>query len=156
MAGKDQLQTDLTSAIRSRDEVAVATLRMLLAAVQKAEVAGTSHVDLSDDDIVAVVRSEVRKRTEAAELYRTGHRDELAEREMAEADVLRRYLPAEVDDAELTRIVAEEVAKATAAGVGGGKAMGAVVKAVRQRVGVRADGARVAAAVKAGLQNSSG
>jgi uncharacterized protein YqeY len=85
-------------------------------------------------------------------MYRTGGRPELADRESAEADVLRRYLPAEIDNDVLTGIVAEEVANATAAGVTGGKAMGTVVKAVRERVGNQADGARVAAAVKAALQ----
>ena len=152
MAVKPQLQEDLTAAMRSRDDVAVATLRMLLTAVRKAEVAGKAEVELSDDDIIAVVRSEVRKRGEASEMYRTGGRPELADRESAEADVLRRYLPAEIDNDVLTGIVAEEVANATAAGVTGGKAMGTVVKAVRERVGNQADGARVAAAVKAALQ----
>jgi uncharacterized protein YqeY len=138
--------------MRSRDEVVVATVRMLLAAVRKAEVAGKSQVELSDDDIVGVIRSELRKRTEASEMYRSGGRPELADREAAEADVLRRYLPAELDDDALERIVAEEVANAAASGVTGGKAMGSVVKAVRERVGARAEGARVAAAVKTALQ----
>jgi uncharacterized protein YqeY len=152
MALKTQLQEDLTTAMRSRDEVVVATVRMLLAAVRKAEVAGKSQVELSDDDIVGVIRSELRKRTEASEMYRSGGRPELADREAAEADVLRRYLPAELDDDALERIVAEEVANAAASGVTGGKAMGSVVKAVRERVGARAEGARVAAAVKTALQ----
>jgi uncharacterized protein YqeY len=152
MALKTQLQEDLTAAMRSRDEVVVATVRMLLAAVRKAEVAGKSQVELSDDDIVGVIRSELRKRTEASEMYRSGGRPELADREAAEADVLRRYLPAELDDDALERIVAEEVANAAASGVTGGKAMGSVVKAVRERVGARAEGARVAAAVKTALQ----
>jgi uncharacterized protein YqeY len=85
-------------------------------------------------------------------MYRSGGRPELADREAAEADVLRRYLPAELDDDALERIVAEEVANAAASGVTGGKAMGSVVKAVRERVGARAEGARVAAAVKTALQ----
>jgi uncharacterized protein YqeY len=152
MALKTQLQEDLTTAMRSRDEVVVATVRMLLAAVRKAEVAGKSQVELSDDDIAGVIRSELRKRTEASKMYRSGGRPELADREAAEADVLRRYLPAELDDDALERIVAEEVANAAASGVTGGKAMGSVVKAVRERVGARAEGARVAAAVKTALQ----
>jgi uncharacterized protein YqeY len=152
MAVKAQLQEDLTAAMRSRDEVVVATLRMLLAAVRKAEVAGKSQVELSDDQIVGVARSELRKRTEASEMYRSGGRPELADREAAEADVLRRYLPAELGDDALERIVAEEVVKAAASGLTGGKAMGSVVKAVRERVGAQAEGGRVAAAVKAALQ----
>jgi uncharacterized protein YqeY len=152
MAVKAQLQKDLTTAMRSRDEVAVASLRMLLSAIRKAEVAGKAEVQLTDDQVVGVVRGEVRKRTEASDMYRSGGRPELAERENAEADVLRRYLPAELDDEILQKLVAEEVENARAAGLDGGKAMGTVVKAVRERAGTQADGARVAAAVKAALQ----
>jgi uncharacterized protein YqeY len=152
MAAKSQLQDDLTAAMRSRDDVAVATLRMLLAAVRKAEVAGKSQVELSDDQLIGVVRSELRKRTEASEMYRTGGRPELADREAAEADVLRRYLPAQMDDDVLQEIVTEEVARAAADGITGPKAMGSVVKAVRERVGTEAEGARVAAAVKEAIQ----
>jgi uncharacterized protein YqeY len=152
MAAKSQLQDDLTAAMRSRDDVAVATLRMLLAAVRKAEVAGKSQVELSDDQLIGVVRSELRKRTEASEMYRTGGRPELADREAAEADVLRRYLPAQMDDDVLQEIVTEEIARAAAGGTTGPKAMGSVVKAVRERVGTEAEGARVAAAVKEAIQ----
>jgi len=152
MAAKSQLQDDLTAAMRSRDDIAVATLRMLLAAVRKAEVAGKSQVELSDDQLIGVVRSELRKRTEASEMYRTGGRPELADREAAEADVLRRYLPAQMDDDVLQEIVTEEVARAAADGITGPKAMGSVVKAVRERVGTEAEGARVAAAVKEAIQ----
>ena len=152
MAAKSQLQDDLTAAMRSRDDIAVATLRMLLAAVRKAEVAGKSQVELSDDQLIGVVRSELRKRTEASEMYRTGGRPELADREAAEADVLRRYLPAQMDDDVLQEIVTEEVARAAADGITGPKAMGSVVKAVRERVGTEAEGARVAAAVTEVIQ----
>ncbi len=152
MTIKDQLQADLTEAMRSRDETVVATLRILLAAVKRAEVAGNAQVELSDDEVSGVVRSELRKRAEAAEMYRTGGRPELADRETAESEVLRRYLPPELGDDVLQRIVAEEVARALDAGITGGKAMGTVVKAVRERVGAQAEGARVAAAVKAALQ----
>jgi uncharacterized protein YqeY len=152
MAAKSQLQDDLTAAMRSRDDIAVATLRMLLAAVRKAEVAGKSQVELSDDQLIGVVRSELRKRNEASEMYRTGGRPELADREAAEADVLRRYLPAQMDDDVLQEIVTEEVARAAADGITGPKAMGSVVKAVRERVGTEAEGARVAAAVKEAIQ----
>jgi uncharacterized protein YqeY len=145
---KEQVQHDLTDAMRGRDEVAVATLRMLLAAVTKAEVAGKTQITLDDAAVQGIVRTEIRKRGEAADLYEQGGRDELATRERAEAEVLTRYLPPELSDAELTAIVAEEVAKS---GAEGQKAMGPVVKAVRERVGAQADGARIAAAVKTAL-----
>ena len=148
---KDRLQSDLTEAMRARDDVRVATLRMALAAITKAEVAGKQHVELSDSEVVGVLRSEQKKRVEAAALYEQGGRADRAARERAEAEVLAGYLPPAVDDATLDAIVAEEVATVTATGATGGKAMGAVVKAVKERVGDGADGARIAAVVKTAL-----
>jgi uncharacterized protein YqeY len=148
---KEQLQADLTEAMRERDDVKVATLRMALAAVTKAEVAGKEQVTLSDSEVMAVLRSEMKKRHEAADMYETGGRPDRAERERAEAAVLATYMPPEMDDAALAAIVQEEVAKVEASGTTGGKAMGVAVKAVRERVGDGADGARIAAAVKTAL-----
>jgi uncharacterized protein YqeY len=148
---KDRLQQDLTDAMRAQDEVARETLRMALAAVQRAEVAGKEQVELDDDAVVGVLQTEVRKRTEAAEAYASGGRDDRADRERAEAAVLAAYLPAALSEDELASIVAEEVARAGADGLTGGKAMGAVVKAVRARAGAGTEGGRIAAAVKAAL-----
>jgi uncharacterized protein YqeY len=148
---KEQLREDLTAAMRARDETKVATLRMALAAVTKAEVAGKEQVTLSDGDVVNVLRTEIRKRVEAADMYETGGRADRAERERVEAAVLSGYMPAEIDDAALAAIVADEVAAIEATGASGGKAMGIAVKAVRARVGDGADGQRVAAAVKTAL-----
>jgi uncharacterized protein YqeY len=148
---KDRLQSDLTDAIRARDDVRVATIRMALTAITKAEVAGKQQVTLSDAEIVGVLRSEQKKRVEAAALYAQGGRADRAERERAEAEVLAGYLPPAIDDAALDAVVAEEVATVTATGASGGKAMGAVVKAVKERIGDGADGARIAALVKAAL-----
>lgn len=148
---KEQLQADLTEAMRERDDVKVATLRMALAAVTKAEVAGKEQVTLSDSEVMAVLRSEMKKRHEAADMYETGGRPDRAERERAEAAVLATYMPPEMDDAALAAIVQEEVATVEASGTTGGKAMGVAVKAVRERVGDGADGARIAAAVKTAL-----
>ena len=147
---KAQLQADLTAAMRARDEVKVATLRMALAAITKAEVAGKEQIVLSDAEVVGVLRSEIKKRHDAAEMFETGGRADRAARERAEAEVLGAYLPTAMDDATLEAIVAEEAA-AIAPGENTGKAMGQVVKAVRARVGDGADGARIAAAVKAAL-----
>jgi uncharacterized protein len=152
MAGlKEQLREDLTTAIRERDEITTATLRLALSAITKAEVAGSTQVTLTDDQVLELLRSEGKRRAEAAELYDQAERSELAARERAQAAVLDRYLPAEMDDAALNAIVAEEVERADAEGVTGGRAMGQVIKAVRARVGTDAAGGRVAAAVKAAL-----
>jgi uncharacterized protein YqeY len=148
---KDQLRTDLTASMKARDEVTTRTLRMAVAAVGAAEVAGKVKVELSDDEVLAVLASEAKKRVEAAEAFDTGNRPEQAAAERAEGEVLARYLPAEMGDDELGAIIAEEVAAAAADGQAGPKAMGVVMKAVKGRVGSAADGGRIAAAVKAAL-----
>ena len=129
----------------------MSTLRMVLAAVMTAEVAGEAAKVLSDDQVMEVLRGEHKKRIESAEIYEGADRAEAALQERAEAAIIEKYLPAAMADDELGKIVAEEVASAMASGVTGGKAMGAVVKAVRARAGASVDGARVAVLVKAAL-----
>lgn len=148
---KERIRQDLTSAMRARDEVAKATLRSVLTSISKAEVSGKAQAELDDDQIVGVIRSELKKRREAAGIYSEAGRTELAEQEEAEAEVLSDYLPAELGDEALARIVDEEVEKAQESGFTGLKAMGPVIKAVRDRVGAQAEGSRIAAAVKSAL-----
>lgn len=148
---KSRLQNDLTDAMKSGDELTKSTLRMMLAAVMNAEVAGKEAITLTDDQIVNVLRAEAKKRAESAELYEQAGRTELAAKERAEITIVERYLPAAMDEAALRAIVDEEVAKAAASGATGPKAMGGVIKAVRDRVGASADGSAIAAAVKAAL-----
>jgi uncharacterized protein YqeY len=124
---------------------------MVLAAIANAEVAGDEAVVLTDEQTLGVVRSEAKKRQEAAQIYRDAGRTELADKESAELAIIERYLPAAMSDEDLGKIIAEEVAKAASSGATGGKAMGAVVKAVRERVGSQADGGKIAALVKAAL-----
>ncbi len=151
MTLKDQLKADLTEAMKAHDEATRDTLRMVLAAIANAEVAGDEAVVLTDEQALGVVRSEAKKRQEAAQIYRDAGRTELADKESAELAIIERYLPAAMSDEDLGKIIAEEVAKAASSGATGGKAMGAVVKAVRERVGGQADGGKIAALVKAAL-----
>ena len=147
MSLKETLRADLTAGMKSRAPE-VPTLRMVLAAVMNAEVAGAEAKELSDDEVLTVLRKEAKKRAEAAEAFTTAGRSERADAERAELGVIERYLPAALDDASLQRIVAEEV---TATGATSPKDMGVVVKAVRARVEGQADGGRIAAMVKAAL-----
>jgi uncharacterized protein YqeY len=124
---------------------------MALAAVMNAEVAGIEAVELSDDQVLAVLQAEAKKRSESAEIYEQAGRAEAAQKERAELAVLEAYLPAAIGDDELAAIVNEEVANAAAAGNTGPKAMGVVVKAVRARAGAGVDGGKVAAMVKSAL-----
>jgi uncharacterized protein len=142
---KDRLRTDLTTAMKGRDELSTATLRMVLSAVSAEEVAGKEARELSDDDVMAVLRREAKKRREAAEAFAGAGRAEQAERERAEEGVIATYLPAQLEDADLAAIVADVV---TSTGASGMKDMGKVMGAVQGRVAGRAEGGRVAAEVR--------
>ena len=151
MTIKDQLRSDMTAAMKAKDTTTLRTLRMVIAAIGAAEVAGDTRSELDDDQVLAVLASEAKKRVEAADAYAGGGRDEQAAAERAEGEVIARYLPAALGADELDALVADEVARAAADGQSGPKAMGAVIKAVRARAGATADGGAIAAAVKAAL-----
>ena len=148
---RDQLQTALTAAMKSRNEVALSALRQALTAIAVADTAGDEVALLSDDQIISVLVVEVRKHHETADAFVTAGRQDRVERARAEAAVLEAYLPASLSDDELSVIVTEEIATAAAAGLEGMKAMGKVIAAVRVRAGATADGAKIAAMVKAAL-----
>ena len=145
---KATLQRHLTDAMRARDKVRAGSLRMALTAVTNEEVAGKEHRELTDEDVLRVIAKEAKKRREAAEAYAGAGRPELAEQEEAELAVLEAYLPAQLDDAELRRLATETVAELGVSGMGG---MGQVMKALQPRIAGRAEGGRVAAAVRAAL-----
>jgi uncharacterized protein YqeY len=145
---KDRLHDDLTASMKARDELRTATLRMVLTAIGNEEVAGKAARELSADEELKVVAREAKKRREAAEAFRSGGADDRAERELAEEQVLAGYLPSQLSDDELSALVAEAVQEA---GASGPQAMGAVMKVVGPKVAGRAEGGRVAAAVRAAL-----
>lgn len=145
---KAQLKEDLTAAIRARDELRSATLRLTLAAVQVEEVSGKQARELSEAEVEKVIAKEAKKRREAAEAFAKGGRAEQAEREKAEGEILATYLPQPLSDDELTAIVAAAVEEAKAQGAEGPRAMGAVMKIVNPKIAGRAEGGRVAGAVK--------
>lgn len=147
----EQLRADLNAAMKSRDQVTTSTIRMVLSAIQVASVAGDEAADLSDQEIIAVLRSEAKRRVEAAELYEQAGRTEQALAEKSEREVIEKYLPAAMDDAALQTLVDEEIAAAREAGAEGPQAMGRVIKAVKDRAGDAADGGRIAGLVKASL-----
>ena len=142
---KDRLRTDLTTAMKGRDELRTATLRMVLAAVTAEEVSGKEARELTDDEVQAVLRREAKKRREAAEAFAGAGRTDQAERERAEEGVVATYLPAQLDDADLTALVAGVI---TSTGAAGMKDMGKVMGQVTGRVAGRAEGGRVAAEVR--------
>lgn len=151
MSMKEQLQSDLTVAIKGRDELSASTLRMVLTAITNEEVSGKEARVLTDDDVLTVLGREAKKRKEAAEAYDQAQRPELADRERAELEVITAYLPEQLDDAALTAIIDAAVAEVQASGASGGAAMGQVMKIVQPQVKGKADGSVVAAKVKAAL-----
>lgn len=142
---KDRLTADMRAAMKNRDETVTRTLRMALAAIGNAEVAGKVKKELSDSEVLAVLAKEAKKRAEAAEAFAGAGRPEQAAAERAEEAVLTAYLPAQLSDAELAEAVAGALAGGDFSGPG---AMGPAMKAARAAVGDRADGARVSAEVR--------
>jgi uncharacterized protein YqeY len=142
---KERLRVDLSAAMKARDDVRTRTLRMALTAVTNEEVAGKQARELSDDEVVKVLTREAKKRREAAQAFADAGRTEQAAAEQAEGEVLSGYLPAQLSDEELSRLVSAAIAETGAAEP---RAMGQVMKVVRPQVGDRAEGGRVAAEVK--------
>lgn len=151
---KARLQADLATAIKNRETVRMASLRMALAAVTTEEVAGDSARELSDAEVQRVLSREVKKRKEAAEAFAGAGRPEQAQAEQDEAAVLADYLPAQLGDDELEALVAEAVAEVTQelGSPPGPRQMGQVMKAANAKVAGRAEGGRVAGMVRARLQ----
>ncbi|GAT67952.1 glutamyl-tRNA amidotransferase [Planomonospora sphaerica] len=145
---KDKLKADLTASMKSRDEIRTRTIRMALAAVNVEEVSGKTSRELTDDEIVKVLTKEAKKRREAAEAFGGAGRTEQAKAEMDEQAILEEYLPAQLSDSELAALVEEAVAESGAAGP---QAMGQVMKVLNPKVAGRAEGGRVAQAVRARL-----
>ena len=142
---KERLQGDLTAAMKGRDELRAATLRMVLTAVRTEEVSGKAVRELDDAEVVTVLTREAKKRREAADAFDSGGRPDRAERERAEGEVIAGYLPVQLGDDELRDLVAAAIAEI---GASGPAAMGQVMKVVTPRTAGRADGGRVAAEVR--------
>ncbi|WP_028478123.1 GatB/YqeY domain-containing protein [Nocardia sp. CNY236] len=150
---KSQLRSDLTAAMKAKDSQRLSTLRMLLSAIQTAEVAGSQARELTDDEVVAVLQKESKKRAESAEVYAQAGRGELAANERAEARVIEEYLPTPLTDAEVADLaetaiarVAEETGEPPSM-----RQMGRVMKIATGLAAGKADGSRISAAVKARL-----
>ena len=144
---KERLRSDLTNAIKDRDKLRSGTIRMVLTAITEAEVAGSKAIELSDQQVLDVVIREAKKRREAEEAYSNAGRNELADKEHAESEVLADYLPQQLTPSEISAIVTEAIASTGAAELGM-KGMGKVMAQVTQQTRGRADGSAVAAEVR--------
>jgi len=148
MGLKEKLQADLTDAIRSRNEVVSGTVRMLLAAITNEEVAGKAAKVLTDAEIITVLSREAKKRREAVEAYTQAKRDDLAGKEKAEAAVIANYLPEQLSEDEIKKLIADAIAETDARGPAG---MGLVMKVLQPKIAGKADGGVVSGLVKAAL-----
>ncbi|WP_040832985.1 GatB/YqeY domain-containing protein [Nocardia brevicatena] len=150
---KSRLRADMTAAMKAKDTLRLNTLRMVLSAIQNAEVAGSQARELSDDEIVKVLAKESKKRNESAEIYTQAGRGELAANEHAEARIIDEYLPSQLTEAEVADLadtaiaqVAEELGERP-----GMRQMGQVMKVATALAAGKADGSRISTAVKARL-----
>ena len=148
MGLKEKLQADLTDAIRSRNEVVSGTVRMLLAAITNEEVAGKAAKVLTDAEIITVLSREAKKRREAVQAYTQAKRDDLAGKEKAEAAVIANYLPEQLSEDEIKKLIADAIAETDAKGPAG---MGLVMKVLQPKIAGKADGGVVSGLVKAAL-----
>jgi uncharacterized protein len=145
---KGKLQSDLNGAIKSRNTVVAETIRMVLSAITNEEVAGKEKRELSDAEVITVLTREAKKRREAAEAFENGGRAERAAAERAEGEVIASYLPEQLTEDDIKKLIAETIA---AVGAAGPSDMGKVMGSLKAKVAGKADGALVSSLVKEAL-----
>ena len=148
MGLKEKLQSDLTEAIRGRAEVKSGTIRMLLSAITNEEVSGKAARVLTDAEIITVLSREAKKRREAVDAYIAAKRTDLADKEKAEGEVIAEYLPAQLSEDEIKKMIGDAIAETGATGPAG---MGLVMKVLSPKIAGKADGGVVSGLVKAAL-----
>lgn len=147
MSMQKQIMDDVKNAMRAKEAVKLSTLRMLQSAIKNKEIEVRPN-ELSDKDVISVVKKLVKQRKEAAEQYENAGRPELAEKEIEESKFLEVYLPAQMGEEQVTAIVDEVIA---ALGASSMKEMGAVMKEVQAKTAGSADGKMISSIVKAKL-----
>jgi len=148
MGLKETLKSDLTEAIRSSDKVVSGTIRMVLTAITNEEVSGKEARVLSDQEIITVLSREGKKRREAAEEFAKAGRTDRAADEKAEGEVIAKYLPAQLSEDDIKKLIADAVVSTGAAGPGD---MGKVMGVIKPKIAGKADGGLVSSLVKAAL-----
>ncbi len=152
MALKEKLKSDLTAAMRARDELRSGTIRMVLTAIKNEEVSGKEARELSDSEVITVLSREAKKRREAAEAYEQAGAKDRASNEKAEGVIIAEYLPAQLSEAEIKDLIAAAI---TETGAAGPQQMGLVMKSIQPKIAGRADGGLVSSLVKAALSGGN-
>ena len=152
MGLKERLQSELTEAIRSRNELKSGTIRMILTAITNEEVSGKSARVLADAEIITVLSREAKKRREAAEAFADAGRADRAEQETNEGKIISEYLPEQLSEADLKKMISDAIAETGASGPAG---MGLVIKVISPKIAGKADGGTVSGLVKAALSGGN-
>ncbi len=133
MSLKEQIEQDFVAARKEKNELVVSTLGMLKSAVTNAEIAGMRK-GFTDDDVLKIIASEVKKHKDSIAEYEKGGRVDLASKEKQELEILVKYLPAQMGEEEIKKIAEEKIKELGVSGPGDfGKVMGAVMKAAAGR-----------------------
>ena len=148
MGLKEKLQADLTDAIKARNETKAGTIRMVLAAITTEEVSGKQARVLTDAEIITVLSREAKKRREAIDAYAAANRADLVAKEKSESDVISAYLPEQLSDSEIEKLVQDAISQT---GANGSSGMGQVMKFLQPKIAGKADGGKVSAIVKKAL-----
>ena len=152
MGLKERLQSELTEAIRSRNELKSGTIRIILTAITNEEVSGKSARVLADAEIITVLSREAKKRREAAEAFADAGRADRAEQETNEGKIISEYLPEQLSEADLKKMISDAIAETGASGPAG---MGLVMKVISPKIAGKADGGTVSGLVKAALSGGN-
>jgi uncharacterized protein len=143
---KQKLQEDLKQSMLAKDELRTSTLRMLLSAINYFEIQkGGAGYEVNDEEVLDVVTKEVKKRNEAIEMYKTGNRQDLVDKETKEAEILKSYLPEQMNEDEIRKIVEETIAQTGATSM---QEMGKVMGALMPKVKGKADASLVSSIVR--------
>lgn len=143
---KDQLQEDLKTAMKARDEVTVSTLRMLKSAIGYYEIQkGGAGYTATDEDVMTVINTQVKQRRDSIEQYQNAGRQELADKEITELEVLKKYLPEQMGEEEIRQLVDDAV---TQSGATSAADMGKVMGILMPKVKGKADGNLVSKIVR--------
>lgn len=140
---KEQIEKDIVEAMKSQDETVVSTLRMLKSAVKNAEI--QKQTEFKDEDILGVIQGQIKQRQDSVDLFTKGNRPELADKEKTEIEILKKYLPEQMDETQVRAIVQKAISDTNASAISDmGKVMGQIMPQVKGK----ADGSLVSAIVK--------
>ena len=143
MSIREQILADIKEAMKSKSEFVRDTLRTINAALKQVEV--DERIEMTDEVVLPLLQTEIKKRQDSVELYLKGGREDLANKERSEIDIIVKYLPKQLNDNELEEKIKQIIASVGASSI---KELGAVMKAAKEQIGASADAKRISEVVK--------